>query len=326
MAVLVTGAMGHIGLATVRAFTQAGIPVVAQYNNSYDPEAVRAIGPLATWVKCDLADRYETGMLAARADIEGCIHSAALPNDKAARPFPLRAFDTNIMSVQLLLEAARQRQWRRFLTVSSGAVFQRWVDTERPIAESEPASPVNVYGTTKHCAELLTSMYSQTYGVSAATVRISWVYGPPMAPLGLDGPRGPIPYFLRRALEEGKVQEESGGDFAASFTHVDDCAGGFLAAWNAPQLAHHVYHLGSGENYSTARVARAVQAAVPESLVSVGPGTAPWSNFTVLRGPLASARMREEFGFTPAHTLESGIAHFSEWLRATMRPKEGIAT
>jgi len=194
-------------------------------------------------------------------------------------------------------------------------VFQRWKDIERPIPETEPASPVNVYGTTKHCAELVTSMYSQVYGVSAATIRISWVYGPPMVPRELDGPRGPIPYLLRKALRGDRVDEPSGADFAASFTHVDDCAGGFLAAWRAGSLQHSVYHLGSGENYSTAHVARAVEAAVPGSRVSVGPGTAPWTEYTVMRGPLACDRMREEFGFSPARTLESGVKSFADWLR-----------
>jgi len=107
MSMLVTGAMGHIGLATVRAASNAGLRVVAQYHHSFDAEAAAAMGHLVSWVKCDLADRFETGLLAAREDIEGCIHTAALPNDKAARPFPLRAFDTNVGSVQLLLEAAR---------------------------------------------------------------------------------------------------------------------------------------------------------------------------------------------------------------------------
>ena len=96
----------------------------------------------------------------------------ALPNDKVARPVPMSAFATNTAATQHLLELARRGGWRRMVFVSSGAVFQRWTDLDRAIPESEPATPINVYGTNKHCAELLVAMYREIYGVSAATVRV----------------------------------------------------------------------------------------------------------------------------------------------------------
>ena len=65
------------------------------------------------------------------------------------------------------------------------------VDPKVPIFEDAPPDPTNVYGTTKHCAELLTRMYRRQFDLEAATVRISWVYGPPLV---TDSPaRGPIP-------------------------------------------------------------------------------------------------------------------------------------
>jgi nucleoside-diphosphate-sugar epimerase len=316
MALLVTGAMGHVGYEVVVQAARMGLPVVAQAHRSFDAAAAERAGDGVTWVRCDLADPFEVAALAAEHRIEGCIHSAALPNDKVARPVPMSAFATNTAATQHLLELARRGGWRRMVFVSSGAVFQRWTDLDRAIPESEPATPINVYGTTKHCAELLVAMYREIYGVSAATVRVSWIYGPPMVPKVFEGPRGPIPEFLRRALRGEVVDEPSGGDFAASFTHVADCAAGLIALYRADTLAHPVYHLGSGENYPTSRVARAVAAAVPGSRVSVGPGTEPWTRFTVMRGPLSCQRMKDELGFSPAHTLESGVAQFAEWMRA----------
>ena len=72
-------------------------------------------------------------------------------------------------------------------------------------------------------AELLTRMYRGEYGLSASTVRISWVYGPPVIS---DQPtRGPIPSYLLRAMR-GEAVREGGADFAASFTYVAESAGG----------------------------------------------------------------------------------------------------
>jgi nucleoside-diphosphate-sugar epimerase len=316
VALLVTGAMGHVGLGVVRAATALGLEVVAQYRGRHDGDAAAALGPMVRWRRCDLADPAAVEALATGDPIDGCIHCAALPNDEVTRPAPARAFEINVSAVQRLLECGRAGGWRRFVLVSTGAVFQRWTDRTKAIRETEPASPMSVYGTTKHCAELLTAMYRNVYGLSAATARVSWIYGPPLVPHGFEGPRGPIPYFLRRALRGEPTREPSGGEFAASFTHVDDCAAGLLALYRAASLEHALYHVGSGRNYSTAEVAAAVRAAVPGCTLEVGPGTEPWTRYTVMRGPLDCDRMRVELGFAPRLGLEAGVARFAEWMRA----------
>ena len=162
----------------------------------------------------------------------------------------------------------------------------------------------------------MTSAYANSYGLSTCSVRISWIFGPPLVPKTLDGPRGPIPEFLRRVLRSEKVDEPTGGDFAASFTYVTDCALGLLELHKAERLNHSVYHLGSGENQTTHRVAEAIRAAVPGADIAVGAGTDPWTNYTVMRGPLSCERMKKEFGFRPTFTLERAVSDFAEWMCA----------
>lgn len=48
----------------------------------------------------------------------------------------------------------------------------------------------------------------------------------------------------------------------------------------------------------------------------LGSGTAPWTTFTAMRGPLAGSRLFEDVGFEPAHSLEQGILAYAEWMRA----------
>ena len=321
MTLLVTGAMGHVGYETVKQAVAQGMPVVAQYFNTFREDDAKAVGDTVTWVRCDLSDADDIQKMVATKDvngdaIDGCIHPAAIPNDKMGLPQPTNTYNSNVTATQLLLEAARVNDWRRFIFVSTGAVFQDWKDKTKPIPETENPTPKTLYGSTKRMGEIITSCYANMYDLSAASVRISWVYGPPLVPPEFEGPRGPVPEYLKLALRDGKVDAPTGGDFAASFTYVTDCALGCLEAFKADKLSYREYNLGSGENYTTKRVFEAIAAAVPEAEVSVGDGVEPWTDFTVLRGPLSCERMKEDFNFSPTFTLEDAIKDFADWMRA----------
>jgi nucleoside-diphosphate-sugar epimerase len=316
MALLITGSMGHVGLEIVRQAVARGHRVVAQYRGTFRQADAEEIGPKVTWQKADLADGAAVAAFAREHALDGIIHTAAVPNESVARPDPLGAVKSNVGAVANLLDEARRAGWRRFIYVSTGSVFQNATDTSVPILEDRPPFVSNIYSTTKLCGEMLTAMYRSQFGLSAASVRISWVYGPPFVPRVRDNPRGPIPWFLRCALSGAPVNDASGGDFLASYTHVADVARGLLAAYEATSLNHDVYHLGWGRNFSTTEVVEAVQAAVPGARISVGPGTAPYTDHTRMRGPLAGTRLQSDTGWTPKLGLKSGIAQFADWMRS----------
>jgi nucleoside-diphosphate-sugar epimerase len=312
MTLLVTGAMGHVGLWVARRAAR-NRPVVATYRDGFRPEDAATAGENAAWAQCDLTDAAAVDRLVAEHDIDACIHLAAVSNEAYARPAPLAAIAANIGATANLLDAARKGSWRRFVLASTGSVFQN-ADAVTLIPEDVPPSPANIYATTKYSAELLTAMYRSQFGLSAASVRISWVYGPPVA---TDSPtRGPIPAFLRGALAGRPRRDPGGGDFAASFTYVEDAADGLIAAADAARLNHAVYHLGHGVNFTARQAADAVRRAVPGSVIELGPGTEPWTTFTKMRGPLTGGRLAEDAGFKMRHSLESGVAAYAEWMRA----------
>jgi UDP-glucuronate 4-epimerase len=251
--------------------------------------------------------------LAERFDIDACIHTAAVSNEAFARPDPLGAVTTNIGATASLLEAVRRKSWRRFVLVSTGSVFQKRMDIVTPILEDALPEPANIYATTKTAAEMLTRMYRGEFGVSASVVRISWVFGPPIT---TDAPtRGPVPSYLARVLR-GDAVREGGGEFAASFTFIDDVVVGLLAAVSAPELRHAVYHLGHGVNFTAREVAVAVRRACPGAVIDLTGGTEPWTTYTAMRAPLAGSRFVEDTGFAPRRSLDEAIAIYADWLRA----------
>jgi nucleoside-diphosphate-sugar epimerase len=316
MALLITGAAGHIGATLTKLALEEGIQVIAQYRSGIPDHISREVRERAKWVGCELSDTFSLAALTAQHKIDACVHTAAMPNDRLAKPRPWETVQSNINVTAALLELARRQGWKRLLYVSSGSVFQGATALDKPILENNAPDARSVYGTTKLAAEMLVGMYRREYGVSASTVRVSFVYGPPMLPDRDDLPRGPIPRWLLEAIQGRPVCETSGGDFVGSYTHVKDVAAGLLAAYRADKLNHPVYHLGHGRNWSGYEVAEAIKKVVPGSIVEIGPGTEPWTQLIAMRSPLAGDLLKHDTGFVPRLSLQDGIKDFADWIRS----------
>ncbi len=313
---MLTGGTGHVGGKIVERAQANGIDLLAIHRGEAPPLA-RVQGSSVVWAQCDLADGEAVHELAARHGVTSCIHAAAVSNEAYARPDPLAAISTNIGATAALLDTARRQNWRRFILVSTGSIFQKRVINGVPIAEDAQPEPENIYSTTKTAAEMLCRMYRTEFDVSASAVRISWVYGPPI--VTQDATRGPIPSFVIRALR-GDVIDEGGADFAAGFTYVEDVVSGLLAAESAKQLRSAVYHLGHGENFKLSDVADAIHAVLPKAEIALSPGTDPWTRYTALRDPLGVENMYADTGFQPRYSLAQGVAAFINWLRENQEP------
>jgi len=309
---MLTGGTGHVGGRIVARAIAEGTDLLALHRGAAPPAAA-AQGSSVTWASCDdLADADAMNGLAERHGVTSCIHAAAVSNEAYALPDPLGAVVANVGATATLLDTARRQGWRRFVLVSTGSVFQKRLMNGAPIPEDAPTVPENIYSTTKSAAEMLVRMYRSEFGLSAGTVRISWVYGPPV--VTQDATRGPIPSFVIRALR-GEPIHEGGADFAAGFTFVDDVAEGLLATVSADKLASPIYHLGHGKNFKLSDVAEAIRAVIPDAEIELSPGTDPWTRYTALRDPLGVGNMHADTGFQPGYSLAQGIAAFIDWLR-----------
>ena len=149
MTLLVTGAMGHVGYEIARQAVAQGLEVLALYRDELREADALALGPNVKWLACELTDAGAVRNLAEKHQIDACIHAAAISNEAYARPNPLDAISGNVGATANLLDAARVAQWRRFVLVSTGSVFQKRADMVSPIFEDATPEPANIYSTTK---------------------------------------------------------------------------------------------------------------------------------------------------------------------------------
>lgn len=316
MTLLITGATGHVGYALVQEAARRDEAVVAQHRGNLDPKRAAAVGGNVRWVAVDLNDRDAVAAAIAREDVDRCIHCAAIATEFEARKAPAAAFDANVRTVVNLLEAMRQGgRAERFVLVSTGSVFQRMEDLTVELEEATPVGVIGLYSTTKHCAELMTECYRSQFGMPAATVRISMVYGPPIRVAPGQILRGPIPAMIAGALAGQPVR--FGRQFEASYTYIDDVVEGLLAVAGGAPPAHDLYHVVPGRNFTCDEVAEIVRRVVPGADIALEDSKLPWTEYARMRGPMIDTRLSGERRFKLGHTLETGIAAYVDWWRRT---------
>jgi len=168
--IAITGGTGGVGWAVCRAARGAGLEVRALVR---DPSRARALEGLGVeLVRGDLDDT--AALEATAAGAEAFIHGAAHVGDVGTP----EAFErVNVGGTRRALEAAARAGARRFVHVSSTAVYGR--PRHGIIAETHPLRPFGTpYEDTKLAAEQLAFARGGELGLEVCAVRPCIVFGP----------------------------------------------------------------------------------------------------------------------------------------------------
>jgi UDP-glucose 4-epimerase len=320
MNVLLTGGAGYIGSHVVRALAAAGhTPVV--YDNLVNGHRA-AVGQVA-FVQGDVADKAT--LLGAMRDhaVEAVIHLAAFIEAGESVVKPDKYFRNNTIIGMTLLDAMRQAGVREMVFSSTAAVYGML--RRAPIEETDRLEPINPYGASKLCVELMLRGYAPAYGMGFVALRYFNVAGAdPTGRIGED--HSPethlIPLILQVPLGKrpsikvfGQDYDTPDGTCIRDYIHVCDLADAHVLALGAIEPGQvKAYNLGNGEGFSVKEVIDACRtvtgATIPAEQAERRPGDPP-------RLVASSAKAIDELLWRPKYPdMATIVSHAWKWHKA----------
>ena len=176
-----------------------------------------------------------------------------------------------------------------------------------PVTETTPLSPRSPYSASKAAADHLALAFHHTHGADVVVTRCSNNYGPWQHPEKL------VPLMITSALRGRRLPVYGDGRQRRDWIHVEDHAGGLLAALERG-AAGAVYNFGGDaerENIEVVRQVVALTDADPSLVTHVAdrPGHDR-------RYAMAFEKAEAELGWRPGRTFEEGLFETVDWYRA----------
>jgi len=312
MTVLVTGGYGFIGSNFVRYWLAAhpDDKVVNLDLGTYAavPESLRdcAADPRYAYVKADICDFASVDAAVKQYGVDCIVNFAAESHNSNSILNPTLFYQTNLMGLQTLLEAARQNpSVRRFHHVSTCEVYgDMALDSPDAFTETSGPDGNSPYSSSKACSNLAANAYFRTFGLPVTVSVCSNNYGPYQFPEKL------IPVFITNLLTEKPLTLYKESDFKREWLFVDDHNRAIDLILQKGRPGE-TYNIGSGIEKSVEDIADTILAyfglpAAHKTYVASRPSHDR-------RYLLDCTKIRSELDWRPLHSFEEGIRKTIAW-------------
>jgi len=212
---------------------------------------------------------------------------------------------TNIIGTQVLLDAARMKNVKRFLQVSTDEVMGSLPDDSSSFfTESSSFAPNSPYAASKASAEHFVRAAHHTFGLDTVITRCGNNYGPRQFPEKF------LPLMLANAMDDQSIPVYGDGLNVRDWIYVDDHCRGILAALEKGASGG-VYNIGARNERRNIEVLESLLEALakPKSLIHFVKDRPGHDRRYAIDPSLAE----NELGWKPVETWQSGLAKTIRW-------------
>lgn len=300
--IVVTGAAGFVGANLVRRLLHDGGDVHVLLRPGTRTWRLDSVMPHLDARSVDLEDRDGVDRAIAAIQPQIVFHLAthgAYPSQHDAR----RIFRTNVEGTINLVEACRRHGFRTFVNAGSSSEYGA---SEQPMCEDAPLRPNSHYAIAKAATTHYCAYRARSENLPIVTLRLFSVYG------AWEEPTRLMP-TLAMSLLDHRLPPLVSRSTARDFVHVDDVVDAFLLAADRPDLAGHVFNVGTGVQHTIEDVVHMALAITGQSIEPVW-NSMPARSWDATHWVADPSKAAARLQFRAALDLRAGLAHTLEWL------------
>ncbi len=252
------------------------------------------------------------------------MHLAAESHVDRSIDGPAAFIQTNVIGTFILLEASRQyyasldddrKKVYRFHHISTDEVFGDLHDADGLFTEETPYAPSSPYSASKAGSDHLVRAWNRTYGLPTVITNCSNNYGPYHFPEKL------IPLIILNALSGKPLPVYGNGEQIRDWLYVDDHARALYKVATEGKIGE-TYCIGGHNERKNIDVVKTI-CAILDKLIDKKPnGIVNFAELITfvadrpghdLRYAIDATKMKNDLGWEPLETFESGIEKTIQW-------------
>ena len=312
MKLLVTGGAGFIGSNFVRMaltdkfpdFNVEQLTVLDLLTYAGDEENLKPVASDKRYkfVKGDIRDLELAKKL--MQDADQVVHFAAESHVDRSIEGGSEFVSTNVMGTQVLLDAAKGSNIKRFVHVSTDEVYGSISEGSWP--EEHPLLPNSPYSASKAGSDLLVRAYNRTHKLDTVITRCSNNYGQ------YQFPEKVMPLFITNIIEGKKVPLYGNGLNVRDWLHVDDHCRGIALALTKGR-AGEVYNIGGGTELTNVELTHKILKAMGVGEEFIQPVEDRKGHD--LRYSVDISKINKELGYSPQVNFKEGLEQTINWYK-----------
>jgi dTDP-glucose 4,6-dehydratase len=312
MKLLITGGAGFIGSNFVRMaltdkfpdFNVEQLTVLDLLTYAGDEENLKPVSgdKRYKFVKGDIRDLELAKKL--MQDADQVVHFAAESHVDRSIEGGSEFVSTNVMGTQVLLDAARSTNIKRFVHVSTDEVYGSISEGSWP--EDHPLLPNSPYSASKAGSDLLVRAYNRTHKLDTVITRCSNNYGQ------YQFPEKVMPLFITNIIERKKVPLYGNGLNIRDWLHVDDHCRGIALALTKGRSGE-VYNIGGGTELTNVELTHKILNAMGVGEEFIQPVEDRKGHD--LRYSVDISKINKELGYSPQVNFEEGLIQTINWYK-----------